>query len=484
LVIVTEPGFLIRRLNMTNSTLLPPTQWAQQEFALVELGDRRRNQRLIRMAAAVAENPGGTLPEAFPEWKDLKGAYRLLSQPQASYERILSPHWERTRAACRQSGEYLLIEDTTELDYTRQPAVEGMGFIGDGRGRGLLLHSTLGVRVEAWDLAQQPEGVVLGLLHQQCWSRQGVPGKKQRETWRERVKRPRESQRWAQAVEDVGRPPAGCQWIFLADREADFYEPIERCQRHGWDFIIRGYRDRALVDQPEHLKLAVAQAPVRGRMSVKLRARPGQAARTATVEVRTATLRAQGPERCGGAKAELVLNVVEVREPQAPPGIEPLHWLLLTSLPCQRWTQLQRIVGRYTARWWVEEYHKALKTGAGAEESQLQQAYRVESLIALLAVVAVRLLAAKWLARARPEEAVAEGVFGAEALGLLAQKFGRPKGGWTHRSVLVAVARLGGFLARRHDGLPGWQTIWRGWQRLMWMCQAVELLHKEERRCG
>ena len=135
-----------------------------------------------------------------------------------------------------------------------------------------------------------------------------------------------------------------------------------------------------------------------------------------------------------------------------------------------------RIVARYATRWWVEEYHKALKSGTKVEESQLEHGYRLESLVAVLAMVAVRLLNAKWLARARADEAVDAAVFGPSALAILAAWPGPPKNGWTHRSVLVAVARLGGFLARRHDGLPGWETIWRGWQRLMWMCQGLEIL--------
>jgi hypothetical protein len=219
-------------------------------------------------------------------------------------------------------------------------------------------------------------------------------------------------------------------------------------------------------------------------MTVELRARPGQAARTATVEVRTAPVQAQGPERRGGALPALSLHVVEVREVGSPAGVESLHWLLLTSLPCTSWAQVQRVVGRYAARWWVEEYHKALKSGAKVEESQLERAYRLESLVAVLAVVAVRLLNAKWLARGRPDEPVDAAGFGPEALAVLAARLGKPVEGWTHRTVLVAVARLGGFLGRRHDGLPGWQTIWRGWQRLMWMCQGVEILKRKGKRCG
>ena len=187
-------------------------------------------------------------------------------------------------------------------------------------------------------------------------------------------------------------------------------------------------------------------------------------------------VRLKGPERRGGARPELDLNVVEVRELAPPSGVKPLYWLLLTSLPCTTWEEVQRVIGRYTARWLVEEYHKALKTGTGVEDSQLERAYRLESLIAVLALVAVRLLNAKLLARACPDQRVDRQSFGVEAFAILEAKFGKPKGGWTCGRVLIAVARLGGFLARRHDGWPGWQTIWRGWHRLMWMCQGLEIL--------
>jgi len=466
-----------------SNTLLAPDQWAQSEFALAGLGDQRRTQRLVNIATNLAQSPGGTLPQAFPEWKDLKAAYRFFSQPKVGPQEIQSPHWERTRAGCREAGEYLLIEDTSELDYSYHGATEDLGPIGNGGGRGLLLHSTLALAVKAWDLEQRPEGIVMGLFAQKCWTRRGPP-KRGGETWRERIKRPRESQRWAEVFEETGGPPPGSQWIFIADREADFYEPIERCQRQGVDFVIRAYRDRRLAEPADYLKEAVAQMPVRGRMEVELRARPGQAARVATVEVRSETVRARGPERPGGDKPDFTVNVLEVREVNAPAGVEALHWLLLTSLPCVRWAEVQRIITRYATRWWVEEYHKALKSGTKVEESQLERGYRIETLVAVLAIVAVRLLNAKWLARTRADEAVNEAVFGPSALAILAARYGCPKGGWTHRSVLVAVARLGGFLARRHDGMPGWETIWRGWQRLIWMCQGLEIVNPKEKRCG
>jgi hypothetical protein len=464
-----------------HSCLSTPAQWAQLEFAPARLGDRRRTARLVNIATALARHPGGTLPQAFPNWAELKAAYRFFHQPKNGPDQILAPHTARTLAACQEPGEYLLLEDTTDLDYSGHGATEGLGRIGNGRGRGLRLHSTLAVRVETWDLAQQPEGVLVGLLGQQtiCPPRP-PPG----ETRRQRLRRPRQSQRWAATFDATGGPPAGSQWIYVADRESDFHEPLARCARHGVDFIIRSYQDRRLADGSGHLEEALARAPVLGHTTVTLRARPGQPARTVRLEVRVTTVTLSGPWRPGGWTGDFSVNLVEAREVDAPPGATPLHWRLLTSLPCARWVEARRVLGRYAARWLVEEYHKALKTGAGVEQSQMSQAYRLETLVAVLAIVAVRLLSTKLLAGARPDEAIAPGAFGPEALAILAGQSGAPPGGWTHRSLLVAVARLGGFLARRHDGLPGWQTIWRGWQRLLWMSQGLETLQPRGKRCG
>ena len=158
-----------------NTALAAPAQWVQQEFASVGLGDPRRTQRLVKLAARLAPSPGGTLPQALPQWSELKAAYRFLSQPQAGLSEVQTPHWERTRAGGREAGEYLLIEDTIELDCRTHLATQELGPIGNGRGRGLLLHTTLAVRVEAWTAEQPPEGVLVGLFGQQCWTRPGPP---------------------------------------------------------------------------------------------------------------------------------------------------------------------------------------------------------------------------------------------------------------------------------------------------------------------
>jgi hypothetical protein len=422
------------------------------------------------------------MPQAMPDWAELKAAYRLFNTSNVTFERVSSPHHERTLQACRQPGEYLLVEDTTALCFNWRPGCEDLGVIGDNKARGLELHSTLAVRIEAWNLEQRPEGTLVGLVHQQCSAPRSRP---KGETRAQQLARPRRSDKWAESIRRAGRPPDGVRWIYCADRESDFYEAMDTCRQHGVDFVIRNCHDRRLVDPAGHLWERVAQAPSLGRTTVEVRARAGQAARTAMVEVRSLRVDLDGPWRPGGWCGALKdVGVVEVREVDAPEEVkEPLHWILLSSLPCDTWAQAQRVVGYYTARWWIEEYHKGLKSGTGVEDSQLAKAYRLESLVAVLAIVAVRLLSTKMLARSHPESFEAAHSFGNEMLSILEHKLGTPSGGWTNRQVLIATAKLGGFLGRRHDGLPGWQTIWRGWHRLIWMCEGVELM-RGVKKCG
>ena len=300
-----------------STTLSPPGQWAQDEFGFAQLGDQRRNKRLVNIAEHLAAVPGGTLPQAFRDWAELKAAYRFFGQRGVSFERVLAPHLERTRQACRQAGEYLLIEDTTLLDYSQHSATEDLGIIGDGAGRGFELHSALAVRVQAWTLEQRPEGMVVGLFDQQCRTPRPAPAG-------ESAARPLEP---AAQIADLGgraqggRPSARREPVDLRGGSGiGFLRAAAACaSKHGVDFVIRAWHDRRLADEAGRLKEALAQAPVLGQTTVEVRARGGQPARTAMVEVRSVRVDLDGPWRPGGWQVPLRdVGVVEVQGSACP----------------------------------------------------------------------------------------------------------------------------------------------------------------------
>ena len=480
------------------TALMTAKGWAVAEFGGAELHDQRRSRRLIEVAAQLAADPHGILPQSFDKWSDLKAAYRLLEGADVTHGAVLAPHTLRVREECRCPGDYLFPEDTTELDFSSHPAAEDLGPIGDGGGRGLFVHTTLAMRIDTWNADHEPQVTIPGLAAQTCWVR---PQHKAtaKETKAQRFARYRESQRWAAAVEQIGPPPVGTRYTFMGDREADIFETIQRCQDRRWDFIVRANQPRALAEEEGSVFDAVAAAPVVAHFTIQLRSRPrrvtrdkktgkpkrvrkAHGGRTVELEVRACTVQVRAPQRPGGPAEPRTVNIVEAREVNAAPGDDPIHWVLLTSWACGTEQEAMRVVKAYTRRWLIEEYHKALKTGTGIEDSQLETAERIEALLGVLAVVAVRLLNRKLLATTRPHEAVDRKEVGEEVLLILEAHFGRPQEGWTNRNVLRCIARLGGFIGRKSDGEPGWITIWRGWQRLMLMVQGFNLARRE--RCG
>lgn len=458
------------------ATLTDSQHWAGLEFGQAELGDRRRTERLVQIASGLGERSQGVLTETFDGWAELKGAYRFFSHPSASLQSIMQPHWDRTAQQCSQPGEYLLIDDGSELDYSTHRHTRGLGRIGNDRGYGMKLHTTLVARVESWRSDGQAEVQAVGLLGQQAWVRQEPSRRRQKEGTRQRMKRPRESQHWAASLAGLSARPAGVDWIYVADRESDIYEVFERCEQAQADWIIRAQHSRVLAEEDQRLWEAVASSPVLGRFELKLRARGSAAARTAQIEVRARAVSLRGVERPGGRRADRRMWVIQAEEINPPSGSQAVHWVLLSSLPADTFEAARRIIARYSCRWLIEEYHKGLKTGAGMEKSQLATVSGLRALLGVLGVLAVRLLQIKHLARTQPDQPVEERDLGPAALAILSAKFGRPREGWNNRNVLIAIARLGGFVARPRDGWPGWLTAWRGLQRLLAMIEGAQIL--------
>jgi hypothetical protein len=64
-----------------------------------------------------------------------------------------------------------------------------------------------------------------------------------------------------------------------------------------------------------------------------------------------------------GSAPSLKVNVVTVTERKCPKGEEPIAWHLTTNEPIATAEQVAAVVDAYRARWVVEEFFKALKTG-------------------------------------------------------------------------------------------------------------------------
>jgi len=109
---------------------LDSKNWAAEQFAACELGDKRRTKRLVKMAEQIANNPSGSFSDQMELWSDLKAAYRLFDQEEVTFEAVARPHWEQTKQV--KSGRYLLLDDTTEVDFGINRQIDGLSEIGNG----------------------------------------------------------------------------------------------------------------------------------------------------------------------------------------------------------------------------------------------------------------------------------------------------------------------------------------------------------------
>ena len=470
----------------------PPRQWAEDTFAQAALGDCRRSQRAVTIAQALAEQPGLSIPGLFQNPYDIKAAYNLFERRQVTPDRLQTPHRADLRERMNTPGEnYLLLQDTSEMSWSGNQPIPGLGPSGPGRKglQGFMLHSCLAVRWPTLQepTAQRPPVEIMGLLDQLYEIRRPRPAAEPRGNSKARQGRPRESDCWQAQSKRIGPAPAGVRWEEVCDRGADIFEYLAGCREQNHGFIVRAAQDRALEDErgqkaPQTLFTVARGLSELGRFELDLRARQGQSPRTARLAVAAARVRLRAPQRPEGAAGKgqaLSCTVVRVWEVEASPQVKaPLERILLTDAVVETFEQGLEVALKYSARWLIEEFHKGLKTGLGAERLQLETAARLFAAIAIMSLVALRLIDLREALRQNPQApAEGSGVLEALELEVLRKKLKRPI--QTVGEIALALGRLGGHMNRKADGLPGWQTLWRGMIKLRWLVQGY-LLTKED----
>jgi hypothetical protein len=307
---------------------------------------------------------------------------RFLANSRVSLEALLAGWGERTAIAA--AGRHVLaVQDTSEINFkTTAARRRGLGEIGKGVGRGLLLHAMLALDADT--------NACLGLVAGEIWTRQGratVPHEK-------RPLEQKESRRWvstAERAKEVLR--AAATVTVIDDREGDFYGKWALLPAPNFHLLTRSMQDRALADG-RGLYETAAGWPIAAVSIIDLMARPNRPARQAKLALRfgsVALRRPQGSPRDWPKTVELTL--VEVVELDPPADAEPLHWYLLTTHEVRDTASAWRIVDWYKRRWTIEQFFRLLKTqGLQLEDSRVETAERLLKLTAIAARAAVIIL--------------------------------------------------------------------------------------------
>ncbi|BCU06380.1 transposase DNA-binding-containing protein [Allochromatium tepidum] len=213
------------------------------ELETIDLGDQRLNRRARQVLETLGAKPTASIPAACGGRKETRAVYRLLRQERVSAERVLAPHIACTEERLRAYPRVLCLEDTSELDYTTQPGIEGLGPLNHETRLGMYLHPTLAVT---------PDRLPLGLLGVHTWVRE--PGSLGQEKDGRRPLEEKESVRWVEGfarVNALAETLTDTRLADVADREGDLYDLFVEapCPEQGADWLIRGHHhDRRLTD--------------------------------------------------------------------------------------------------------------------------------------------------------------------------------------------------------------------------------------------
>lgn len=459
-------------------------RWAEQEFGGAELGDERRTRRLQQVGTAMAEHGSSALPEVCEDWAEQKAGYRFFSNEGVRPEAILASHRAATVERMASERVVLAVQDTTTLDYSQHRAMIGLGALKSAKQRGMVVHTTLAVT---------PERTPLGLLDQQVWTRPAATLGK-RASRKDRVISEKESQKWLTSLQAASEAQARClttRVVSVGDREADVYDLFLADRPAGVDLLVRASWDRRVAEEEHaHLWETLAAAPVLTTRSVEVPRKPGQLARTATVEIHAQPVTLRPPKHRDDERLPSVtVTAVWVIEPTPPPETEPLAWMLLTTVPVTTAAQAHEVVDWYCCRWDIEVWHRVLKSTCKIEERQFETAQRLHRCLALTSVVAWRILFTTHLARSAPDLPCTDLLDTHEWQALACRMLKSPTPPAdppSRRQAVRWIAQLGGFPARASDGDPGPTTLARGFLRLAELSSLFHILSSNLHcsRCG
>ena len=442
------------------------------DFEGALLGDTRRSARLIQIVEALERDPSSGFPQALESAAELEGFYRFINNDAFNSSEVFEPHRRATLQRATQAKEAVIVHDTTAVEFRGENTREGLGYTTAVGRQGFMAHVALVIG---------PDGVPLGLAHLATYTRLG-------HGWQERRKRQsvrvRESQRWLRGVDAAEPDDAGFRAIHLMDAEADFFELLAHLHSRSSRYVIRAgklgrrihtdgairYLNDAVRDLEPLTFRRVSLSARTGRKGKTprntLKRYPPRAARTARLAISGTEVRFPNKGHAHQRSDDLVVNVVRVWEPRPRAGEPPIEWVLLTSEPIATAADLKQIVDYYRARWTIEDYFKALKTGCSLERRQMESYDALCKVLAILAPIAWRLLYLRGLARLAPN-ARATRVFSKLELELLSRA-PATRGCTTPKTVadaLALLARLGGHL--KSNGAPGWHTLGRGYEKLL-----------------
>ena len=430
-----------------------------EDFSDVDFGDRRRDSRFINIINNISNQPGSSIPKQNQDWYDTKATYEFYKNEQVSLSALKKTLMSYGAKQVEDEMKLLIVHDISNISFNDLQA-EGLGYLDNKEGRGILCYSSL---------AATPEGLPLSLLYQHTWIRPleelGKSAKRKARPFEDK-----ESYRWYEAMKEVNQLLDGTvHKIHIADREADVYELFFHAYESSTDLLIRARHNRKVAGESP-LWDFVAEQPLAATITLEVPDPTGKK-KSVQAEVRYHSVKVMRPVNSENQYESVTLNAIEIKE-KAIGGVtkeNSIHWKLLTTLEVQSVSDVIQYIKWYTYRWLIERFHYVLKSGTKIEELQLKQASALQKAIVVYSLAAFRIMQLVYNSRHNPAvscEVVLTPTQWKTLYVLIHRKKEIPSEPPTLYQAVMWIGRLGGHLGRKSDGPPGLKTVWLGYQKL------------------
>jgi len=443
-----------------------------REFEDVALGDKRLARRVLDIVPSLAAAPGDSFPEQMGSVAEREALYRFLSNPKVTMQALLAGHFRATHERVSGRSAVRIVHDTSPFRFLGDR--EGLGLL-QGNSRGFLGHVSLAISA---DETREPLGIVAvhPFIHTASEERRKMTPRERHLMSLQKPREEKESSRWERQAIEVSKAIAVDTFaIHIMDQEADSYDLLGEMHAAQLHFVVRANpkrrtkdnhcADDVLARNPASIfrTVHVSPKPVHRHNTPS---HPARIEREAALEIRWGSVTLPRQRYSQSEAPELVMTAVHVREINPPEGESAVEWMLFTSEPVTSLEEAACIVDHYRARWIIEEYFKALKTGCKFESRQLTSFDGLTRALALFVPIAWHLLVLRHLGREAPTRP-ASVVFDREQLLLLAallekRRYKLPSA-LTVRDAMLGIAALGGHI--KNNGDPGWLVLGRGFTR-------------------
>jgi len=407
------------------------------------------------------------------------GNYRLLHNENLTESILIDEITSRCSKAVI-GHSVLCLHDTSEANFFhhsgRLQADTGLGPIdaSGNQGIGFKIHNSI--------VLDSKSLYPYGISNIKIWTRDKDNPSKNRDNQTIPVK-DKESIKWQEgcnASEEILK--AATSIIHIQDREGDIYDQILDFKNDNKIFHIIRLRFNRMTENGERIFKRLEHTEVIGQyeLAVNADSHGKRKKRVAVMEVKILTTTVQRTERAMKdlAPQTQTITIVETKEINPPPHIDPLHWMLITSCKVNTLEDALQIISWYEARWSIEEFYRILKKeNFDIESSELETGWSLRKLSIMTMDTCIKIFQIMFCRELIPEEETLESIssFSEDELDCLSHlnkkyngntlKQQNPYKEKTIQWVVWILSRMGGWKGYASQRIAGATTILRGLQR-------------------